>query len=425
MCRSDPVARGRAAGSACDDRRGVKPEGGSALSLTCARSAAAPIESVSARAGRAARAAALTTCRSRTLTRRSTDRRAEALRRQASARTTAPRARPPARAASAPAAAGPAAERDTGGSNCAARCGDTSQPVGLAGRGGSGTGGGGGAFCPAVVERSLSFRARADFCCWRLRRRDEAESFSGLALVRARARPRRHVRPPAASAREVRRRAAAAALKQRASSQPVGDGALRSCAGRSGSGVRFRLGLRDGPRPESPSAAIWFDDFLDGGVRCRVDRELVGDSGAGSSTDGNRVRARGTPALARGGARQHVGLRHRLVEGRQVVDLLGVARRRERASPSPDCRARARSRPSRLRLTLGRSPLAAGAKACRSLALLVSAEWSKLSRNSSSSGTRGLFDGALRRVGSSPRAAAESSSARRAECRVHLRRRSR
>ena len=54
---------------------------------------------------------------------------------------------------------------ETAGSNCAARCGETSQPVGLTGRAGSGGSGGGGSFGPAEDERSLSFLARADFCC--------------------------------------------------------------------------------------------------------------------------------------------------------------------------------------------------------------------------------------------------------------------
>ena len=71
----------------------------------------------------------------------------------------------------------------TGGSNCAARCGETSHPLGVAGRAGSGTGGGGGGagLVTVLLERSLSLRARADFCCWRFRRRDDAASFSPSA----------------------------------------------------------------------------------------------------------------------------------------------------------------------------------------------------------------------------------------------------
>ena len=60
----------------------------------------------------------------------------------------------------------------TGGSNCAARSGGTSQPdfVSLpAGAGGAGLDSAA-VFAGALVDRSLSLRARADFAWWRFRR---------------------------------------------------------------------------------------------------------------------------------------------------------------------------------------------------------------------------------------------------------------
>lgn len=75
----------------------------------------------------------------------------------------------------------------TGGSRMSDSAGlgaDTVHPVavdGFRGMGGGGGGGGGGGavFCPpspAAAERSLSLRARADFCCWRFRRREDGAS---------------------------------------------------------------------------------------------------------------------------------------------------------------------------------------------------------------------------------------------------------
>ena len=110
-----------------------------------------------------------------------TDRRAVASRQRALARTTGPRASAPGAPAAVVGAAEPADELELA-VRTARRAAATRAPAWVhrssrLGRWRRWWR----SLLSTVVERSLSFRARADFCCWRFRRREEAESFSGSA----------------------------------------------------------------------------------------------------------------------------------------------------------------------------------------------------------------------------------------------------